>query len=165
MTPPSAATQIRMPDPARRLAVTLGALGAALLVAAAGALLVGSAGISPRAVLAVLLGGKAEGIEAVVVLDLRLPRILVAVLAGGALAVAGVAFQALTRNPLADPAILGVASGAAFGVVLAQLFGLGATVVAALGLAAFAFAGALVAAGLVYLATSGVLRLRGLAAS
>ncbi|MBI3030276.1 MAG: iron ABC transporter permease [Candidatus Rokubacteria bacterium] len=140
-----------MPDPARRLAVTLGALGAALLVAAAGALLVGSAGISPRAVLGVLLGGKAEGIEAVVVLDLRLPRILVAVLAGGALAVAGVAFQALTRNPLADPAILGVASGAAFGVVLAQLFGLGATVVAAFGLAAFAFAGALVAAGIVYL--------------
>ena len=151
MTPPSAATQIRMPDPSRRLALILATLGAALLLAAAGALLLGSAGISPRAVLAVLLGGKAEGIEAVVVLDLRLPRILVAVLAGGALAVAGVAFQALTRNPLADPAILGVASGAAFGVVLAQLFGLGATVVAALGLSAFAFAGAMVAAGIVYL--------------
>ncbi len=135
----------------RRLAFTLSVLGAALFTAAAGALLVGSAPISPRAILAVLAGTKAEGIEAVVVLNLRLPRIVVATLAGGTLAVAGVAFQALTRNPLADPAILGVASGAAFGVVLAQLFGLGSSFVAILGLSAFAFAGALVAAGGVYL--------------
>jgi len=154
VTAPSPATQIRMPDPKRRLALALSVLGAALLVVAAGALLVGSASVSPRAILSVLLGGKPEGIEAVVVLNLRLPRILVAALAGGALAVAGVAFQALTRNPLADPAILGVASGAAFGVVLAQLFGLGSTVLAALGLSALAFAGALVAAGIVYLIAS-----------
>ena len=56
---------------------------------------------------------------------IRLPRIAVAVLAGGALAVAGVAFQALTRNPLAEPSVLGVTSGAAFGVVIGQSFGLG----------------------------------------
>ena len=49
--------------------------------------------------------------------------VLVAVLAGGALAVAGVAFQGLTRNPLAEPSVLGVTSGAAFGVVLAQILG------------------------------------------
>ncbi len=134
-----------------RLGVTLCALGAVLLLVAAGALLVGSAPVSPQALLSVLLGVKREGIEAVVVLNLRLPRILVATLAGGTLAVAGVAFQALTRNPLADPAILGVASGAAFGVVVGQFFGLGSTVVAALGVSAFAFAGALVAAGIVYL--------------
>ena len=89
--------------------------------------------------------------ERLVVLDLRLPRIAAALLAGAALAVAGVGFQALTRNPLADPSILGVSSGAAFGVVVAQLFGVGATVVAALGLTAFAFAGALAAAAAVYL--------------
>lgn len=142
---------------ARRLALTLALLGATLVVVAAGALMVGSAPVSPRAIVAVLAGEKGEGIEAVVVLDLRLPRIAVATLVGGTLAVAGVAFQALTRNPLADPAILGVASGAAFGVVLAQLFGLGGSVVASLGLSAFAFAGALVAAGAVYLiaATNG----------
>ncbi len=150
MIAPAPATQIRRPDPSRRLALTLLTLGGVLLVAAAGALLVGSAAVSPRAVLSALLGGKPEGIEAVVVLNLRLPRIVVATLAGGALAVAGVAFQALTRNPLADPAILGVASGAAFGVVVAQLFGLGSSVVAALGLSACAFAGAMVAAGVVY---------------
>jgi iron complex transport system permease protein len=135
---------------ARRLTLTLSMLGLALLVVAAGARLVGSAPVSPRAVLSVLLGERPEGIEAVVVLNLRLPRIAVAALAGGTLAVAGVAFQALTRNPLADPAILGVASGAAFGVVLAQLAGLGSSLVGAVGLSAFAFAGALVAAGGVY---------------
>ena len=141
----------------RQLMLTLSMLAAALLAVAAGALLVGSAPVSPRGVLSVLLGARPEGIEAVVVLNLRLPRIVVATLAGGTLAVAGVAFQALTRNPLADPAILGVASGAAFGVVLAQLVGLGPTLVGAVGLSAFAFAGALVAAGVVYLiaATNG----------
>ncbi len=141
----------------RQVILTLSMLAVALLVVAAGALLVGSAPVSPRAVFSVLLGERPEGIEAVVVLTLRLPRIVVATLAGGTLAVAGVAFQALTRNPLADPAILGVASGAAFGVVLAQLVGLGSSLVGAVGLSAFAFAGALVAAGVVYLiaATNG----------
>jgi iron complex transport system permease protein len=89
-------------------------------------------------------------VPAVVVLGLRVPRIAAALLAGGALAVAGVGFQALTRNPLADPSVLGVSGGAAFGVVLAQLAGVGTTVAAALPLTAFAFAGALCAALLVY---------------
>ena len=84
-------------------------------------------------------------------LSIRLPRIAAAVLAGGALAVAGVAFQALTRNPLAEPSVLGISAGAAFGVVVGQSFGLGLTLRAAVGLTAFAFAGALVAAGAVYL--------------
>src|SRR5262249_25013036 len=73
------------------------------------------------------------------------------VLGGGALGVGGVAFQGLTRNPLAEPAVLGVSSGAAFGVVLAQIFGLGLTTLEALGVATFAFAGALLAAVAVYL--------------
>lgn len=137
-----------------RLMLALSVLAGLLLVVAAGALLVGSAAVSPGAVFWALVGGASEGIEGVVVLSLRLPRILVAALAGGALAVAGVAFQALTRNPLADPAILGVASGAAFGVVVAQLSGLGSSVLATLGLSAFAFAGAMLAAGAVYLIAS-----------
>ena len=79
----------------------------------------GSAGLSPRAVARALAGrAGAESVESIVTLQLRLPRVLAAVLAGGALAVAGVAFQGLTRNPLAEPAVLGVSSGAAFGVVL-----------------------------------------------
>jgi iron complex transport system permease protein len=128
------------------------ALSVGLVLVAAIALFVGSAPVSPRAVLTALMGRAApESVERVVTLSIRLPRIAVAVLAGGALAVAGVAFQALTRNPLAEPSVLGVSSGAAFGVVVGQSFGLGVTVLEAAGLTAFAFAGAILAAGAVYL--------------
>lgn len=137
--------------PLRRLVLVLGALLALLLLVGAGALFVGSAPVSPGAIVRVLAGRvEAGSVESVVILSLRLPRIAVAALAGGALAVAGVAFQALTRNPLAEPAVLGVLSGAAFGVVMARLFGLGLTLVEAAGIAAFAFAGALLAAAAVY---------------
>jgi iron complex transport system permease protein len=137
-------------SPGRRLARALAALAAATALAAVVALFVGSAAIPVRGVVAALVG-RGGDVAGLVVLGLRLPRIAAALLAGGALAVAGVGFQALTRNPLADPSILGVASGAAFAVVVAQLFGVGTTVMAVLGLTAFAFAGALVAAGIVYL--------------
>jgi iron complex transport system permease protein len=136
---------------ARRLALALGALGAVLAVVGVAALFVGSAGLSPGAV-ARALAGRADGasVESIVTLNLRLPRVLVAVLAGAALAVAGVGFQALTRNPLAEPSILGVSSGAAFGVVIAQILGFETGVVGALGVTGFAFVGALVAATIVY---------------
>ena len=138
-----------------RLAIALGVLGALLLALAAAALFVGSVSISPGTVLAVI-GGRAtdDAVDQAVVLSLRLPRIASAALAGGALAVAGAAFQALTRNPLAEPSVLGVSGGAAFGVVVGQTFGLGLTLVQALGLAALAFAGAFVAGGAVYLIAS-----------
>ena len=133
-----------------RLAALL--LGLALLVAlvSLGALFLGSARVPPGDVLAVL-AGRVRGVDQVVVLSLRLPRILAALLAGGALAVAGAGFQALSRNPLAEPSVLGVSSGAAFGVIVAQVFGLGGGLVEALGLAACAFAGALAAGVAVYL--------------
>jgi iron complex transport system permease protein len=137
---------------ARRLTVALVGLGLLLVAVALVSLFVGSAGLSIEAVARALSGrAGAESIESVVTLQLRLPRVLAAVLAGGGLAVAGVAFQGLTRNPLAEPAVLGVSSGAAFGVVLAQVFGLGLSALQALGVAVFAFAGALLAAGAVYL--------------
>jgi len=137
---------------ARRLAVVLSVLGVVLTGVALAALFVGSAGLSASAVARALAGrADASSVEAIVTLSLRLPRVAVAVLAGAALAVAGVGFQALTRNPLAEPSILGVSSGAAFGVVLAQIFGLSAGLLAALGVAAFAFGGALLAAAIVYL--------------
>jgi iron complex transport system permease protein len=136
----------------RRLALALVLLGVGLAIIAGLSLFVGSAALSPRAVARALAGRAAgESVESVVTLQLRLPRVLAAALAGGALAVAGVAFQGLTRNPLAEPAVLGVSSGAAFGVVVAQLFGFGLSALQALGVAAFAFAGALLAAGAVYL--------------
>lgn len=135
----------------RRVVTVLALLSVLLLLLMGGALLVGSAPVSPRAILRVLTGVQAGGPEVTVVLDLRLPRIVVAALAGAGLAVAGAAFQAITRNPLADPSILGVTSGAAFGVVLAQLVGFAMTPLQALGLTAFAFLGALLAAGAVFL--------------
>ena len=107
--------------------------------------------MSVRAVLAVLTGqGAVAPVDQVVVLSLRLPRIAAALLAGGALAVAGVGFQGLTRNPLAEPSVLGVSSGAAFGVVMAQVFGLRAGLIETIGLTVFAFAGAFVAGSAVY---------------
>ncbi|PYN21746.1 MAG: hypothetical protein DMD76_21160 [Candidatus Rokuibacteriota bacterium] len=137
---------------ARRLARALAALSLVLLAVGVTALFVGSAGLSPSAVARALAGrAEASSVEAIVTLSLRLPRVAAAVLAGAALAVAGVGFQALTRNPLAEPSVLGVSSGAAFGVVLAQILGLSSGIVAALGAAVFAFAGALLAATIVYL--------------
>src|SRR5215471_18407016 len=138
-----------------RLAWICGGLAAVLIAVALGSLLVGAAPVPPRAVLDLIAGrGPSGGTDRAVVLSIRLPRIAAAVLAGGALAVAGAGFQALTRNPLAEPSILGVSGGAAFGVVVAQVSGLGQGVVDALGLAAFGFAGAVAAALAVYLIAS-----------
>jgi iron complex transport system permease protein len=139
-------------SPERRLASALVTLAATLVVVAGVALFVGSAGLSAGAVARALAGrADPESVESVVTLGLRLPRILAAAVAGGALAVAGVAFQGLTRNPLAEPSVLGISSGAAFGVVVAQIFGLGIAPLEALGVTAFAFGGALLAATAVYL--------------
>src|SRR5262245_10473000 len=136
-----------------RLAALLLGLGLVVVVVSLGALFLGSARVPPADVLAVLTG-RVKGVDQVVVLSLRLPRILAALLAGGALAVAGAGFQALARNPLAEPSVLGVSSGAAFGVIAAQVFGLGSGLVESVGLAACGFAGALVAGVAVYLIAS-----------
>ena len=85
-----------------------------------------------------------------IVYQIRLPRILLSGLVGGGLAVVGCAFQGLFRNPLADPHILGVSSGAALGATIAMLSGLSLNV-AGLGLVGlFAFIGALLTVILVY---------------
>lgn len=89
-----------------------------------------------------------------VVLALRLPRTLLAAFSGVGLAVAGAAFQALTRNPLADPFLLGVSSGAAFGVVVAQTLGLSRVFPGYVGFPLFAFLGAMLSALAVYLIAS-----------
>jgi iron complex transport system permease protein len=85
-----------------------------------------------------------------IVLELRLPRVLIAMLVGLGLSVAGATFQGLLRNPLADPYVLGTASGAAFGAAVAVLLPIQ---VALLGLGlihVFAFVGALAAVAVVY---------------
>ena len=116
-----------------------------LLLAAALSLLVGARPL-PVAVVMDALGGACRSADCTIVMDARLPRTLAGLLAGAALGVAGALMQSLTRNPLADPGILGVNSGASFAIVLgAALFGL-TTPYEQLGLA---FCGALTASLLV----------------
>jgi len=93
-------------------------LSALLLVAAAALMpLIGSTSIDYGRALA------GESPDAEILFYARLPRVLLALLVGGALAVTGVLFQALVRDALADPYVLGVASGASLGAVLAICFG------------------------------------------
>ena len=90
------------------------------------------------------------GTASVIVWQIRVPRVFLAFLVGGTLAAVGAALQALLRNPLADPYILGISSGAALGVALAILLGVGATVMMAPILPACAFLGALISLLIVY---------------
>jgi len=88
--------------------------------------------------------------EETIVMDLRLPRVLTAMVVGVGLAVSGTAFQGLLRNPLADPYVLGTASGAALGAAVAVLIPVQASILEFGLLHALAFAGALAAVFVVY---------------
>ncbi len=88
--------------------------------------------------------------SSVIMVHIRLPRVLTGFLVGGSLASVGVALQALLRNPLADPYVLGVSSGAALGVSLAMLFGVGSLVTLFPGLPLFGFAGGLLSLVVMY---------------
>jgi iron complex transport system permease protein len=85
----------------------------------------------------------------VILREIRLPRTLLGVLVGGTLGLCGAALQGLLRNPLAEPGILGVSSGAAFGAVIAFYFGLAASDHSLL-LAAFAVTGSLASLAILY---------------
>lgn len=86
---------------------------------------------------------------AVILFELRIPRVLLAMVVGAALAASGAVFQALFRNPMADPAIIGVSSGAALGAIAVIILG-GGVLAGGLGVPAAAFAGALAVSFLVY---------------
>ena len=106
---------------------TVGSL-AVILAAAAAAMAIGRFTISPRELAAVLMPGAFPGEEVsgqvrTVISNIRLPRVLLALLSGAGLAAAGAAFQGLFANPLATPDTLGVASGASFGAALGLLLG------------------------------------------
>jgi len=94
------------------------------------------------------LRGSGDAVHRSILLDLRLPRAVLGLLVGGGLALAGSVFQALLRNPLAEPFILGISGGAAAGAVLVLALGLTAAGSGVLPVAAFA--GALVAILLVF---------------
>jgi iron complex transport system permease protein len=111
----------RAPLTARRVAAVVGALAA---LAAGALVLATAAGPSSVSWSALLSGeGPAGALARAVVLEVRLPRALAAAALGAALALAGTTFQALLRNPLADPYVLGVSGGAGLGGVLTLLAG------------------------------------------
>ena len=131
----------------RRAALGLVGLGAALLLAVALSLMIGSNSLPLPVVLEVLRGG-GDAEARYVVAELRVPRTVAGLAVGAALGAAGALIQAFTRNPLADPGILGVNAGAAFAVALGVAL-LGLRDVSAL--LWLAFLGALVVTVAVYL--------------
>ena len=149
MTPEAPAAK----EAPRRVSVSL-VLAVGLVVLAVAGLLslaVGDAQLSPREVWLALTAPD-ESSSSVVVTTIRAPRALLAIAAGSSLGVAGALTQSLTRNPIADPGILGVTAGAGLAVVLAGVvFGL----TSPLATIWFALVGALVATACVYLIASG----------
>jgi len=112
----------------QRLAFTLCALAVLLFIVGVFSIATGSEQVSfstvVRIISAKIVGGVADvSLEhRLIISDVRLPRVLMAIVVGSALAVAGSAYQALLRNPLADPGILGISSGAALGAITATIF-------------------------------------------
>ncbi|OUE27581.1 FecCD family ABC transporter permease [Clavibacter michiganensis] len=139
----------------RRLLVPALVLAAPLVVALA--MGIGSVTVSPLHVAQVVLhhalGTDAGGIDPIddqIVWEYRAPRVLLALVTGAALALAGTVLQTLIRNPLADPFVLGIASGASLGAVAALVVGASAAgFLATLGVTGAAFAGAIATLALV----------------
>jgi iron complex transport system permease protein len=140
-----------------RARLTLVTLGGLLVASVLLAVALGAVWIPPwtslrliawRVHLAAWPAGVPRG-TGVILFQLRMPRVALAALVGAALAVAGTVFQALFRNPMADPAIIGVSSGAAVGATAVILAGWSAAL-GGFGIAAAAFAGALATALVVY---------------
>ena len=131
---------------------TLPVLAAALLVTVVMSIAIGQVWIAPQKIAAMLLNLVVptnhtwSEAEAIIIFQIRLPRTFMALLVGAGLAVAGVAMQALFKNPLADPYVLGASSGAGFGAALIISLG----VVGAIYIPVAAFAGAVIATFTVY---------------
>lgn len=156
-----AVTPVRRRAAAARAPGTLSAgllaavLAVTLLASLTAAVALGSTSIPPDEVWSVVwrrLSGAAprSGTDDLIVWQLRLPRALLAALVGAGLGVVGTAVQALVRNPLADPYLLGVSNGASLGAVAAIVLGLGAGGALGLGISGAAFAGALATFALVW---------------
>jgi iron complex transport system permease protein len=123
------------------------ALSVVLVIVALAALAIGSVHLPLSQVWAALVGSAPRSEAGIIVREIRLPRVLLAALVGAALAASGTALQALLRNPLADPYVLGISSGAALGAIVA--FWIGGRLADASPL--MAFGGAALTTGWVYL--------------
>ena len=140
----------RPPLTAGRVAGTCALLLLLLLAAAAASASFGSTSIDLGRALST---AEPPSIDRIILLHDRLPRTLLAIIVGAALAAVGTAFQALVRNPLADPFVLGTSGGAALGATIALVGGFGAIHVAGVvlpGTPLLAFAGAAASLALVH---------------
>lgn len=136
-----------------RTPLVLAALVVVLAAAVVAGVAFGAVPVAPAdvwgAIARAVTGAPRAGMTDALVLDLRLPRVLLAALVGMCLAGAGTLYQALFRNPLADPYILGVSSGAGLGATLALVAGATTGVAAYLAVPVAAFVGAAAAITLV----------------
>ena len=105
---------------ARRHPLLLPVLIALTLIAALGSLTLGAVPLAPDRILAVLSGGGDEVARAILI-DLRLPRMLLGLIVGAMLGLAGAALQGYLRNPLAEPSVLGASNAAALTLILAGI--------------------------------------------
>jgi iron complex transport system permease protein len=138
-----------------RWAAIIGVLSACTLFSAVVCMQFGAQYVGLNEILRILAGETDETVvgsnaTATILLHVRLPRIFLGFLVGCCLASVGVALQALLKNPLADPYVLGVSSGAALGVSIAVLFGVGTTMLTMSVLPLCGFLGGLVALLVVY---------------
>ncbi|MFP4198208.1 MAG: FecCD family ABC transporter permease [Halanaerobium sp.] len=115
------------------------------------ALFIGSSQINPADILAYISGSASiSASKAIIIGEIRLPRILLAFIVGAGLAVAGSVFQAIIRNPMVDPYIIGISAGAGTGVMLALFLGIEIAIFNLSSLPAFAFLGAVLTVFSVY---------------
>src|SRR5512146_389200 len=136
------------PSPMRNpFLITLLALGLMLLLSLA----IGSVFIPPAELWRAFSGAASSETFRTILWNIRLPRTVLIALVGAALAGSGAAYQGLFRNPLADPYLIGVASGAGLGAVLAMSFQWPYNTLGLLAVPACAFAAALVTVALVYM--------------
>lgn len=129
----------------RRLALPLLAL--AILALAAASLLAGPVWLSPATVAAALADPQ-PSLARLLIVEVRLPRLVLSLMVGAILGLAGAVLQGLLRNPLAEPGLLGASSGASLGAVIAIYYGFAAS--AGLATPIFALVGALVAVGIAF---------------
>lgn len=139
---------LRAPAHASRRPGPFGWLALGLAIGAFGALLVGPYPLNPFDAVSTLArslsGGAEQDTDATVLLSIRLPRVIAALLVGAALAAAGACYQTLFRNPLVSPDILGVSAGAGLGAVLGIFLSLPVAVIQLMG-----FAGGMAAVAMV----------------
>ena len=141
----------------KREAIVLGVLLAGLITACLIAIMIGPVFIHPLLVIKIwthnLLAGLIQpewsSIQETIVVDIRTPRVILSMLVGMGLAIAGAGMQGLFRNPMAEPYILGMSSGAAVGAALAIVLGIG-KIFGGFSIPAMAFIGATVTIFVVY---------------